>query len=374
MRDIVIFGAGKLGKRAIMKYGEKNIAFVIDNNIMLQGKMINNLIIRKPEYLQSIKNEYIVIIASRQKKSMEKQLISMGISNYMIYSEKKYMDIPELIYNPYDEMKISSDDSQKIEDINSEVEELMKDGIKLFDHIEIETINRCNGVCEFCPVNRNVDTRELHIMSEHLFYSIIDQLEKISYNGKIALFSNNEPLLDDRILKFHRYMREHLPYARTHLCTNGTLLTIDKFIELTEYLDELMIDNYNQELKLIEPCKRIVEYCESHKELKEKVTIILRKPMEVLTNRGGDAPNAKEYEQYSNASCMLPFKQLIVRPDGKVSLCCNDALGKCTLGDLNKETLEEVWFGDRFGEARKILSKGRSDFERCKSCNTLFLC
>lgn len=28
---------------------------------------------------------------------------------------------------------------------------------------------------------------------------------------------------------------------------------------------------------------------------------------------------------------------MVVRPDGKVSLCCNDALGTMTLGDLTKE-------------------------------------
>ena len=72
-------------------------------------------------------------------------------------------------------------------------------------------------------------------------------------------------------------------------------------------------------------------------ELKKKVTIVMRKPHEILTSRGGDAPNRTHTATYPDIKCALPFKQLIVRPDGKVSLCCNDPYGKCTLGDLNIE-------------------------------------
>lgn len=70
----------------------------------------------------------------------------------------------------------------------------------------------------------------------------------------------------------------------------------------------------------------------------------------------------------------MPYKQIIVRPDGKVSLCCNDALGKCTLGDLNNESLVDVWFGAAFSKVREQLRNGRQGFERCKYCDTLFVC
>ena len=41
-------------------------------------------------------------------------------------------------------------------------------------------------------------------------------------------------------------------------------------------------------------------------------------------------------------SCILPYKQMIIRPDGKTSLCCNDPYGKNTLADVNKMTLREA--------------------------------
>ncbi len=141
--------------------------------------------------------------------------------------------------------------------------------------------------------------------------------------------------------------------------TNGTLFTLDKFIALADVLDELIIDNYHQELKLIKPCLEIQEYCKTHPELTKKVTIVLRKPKEILTSRGGTAPNRKQLIDYGKDRCVLPFKQMIIRPDGKVSLCCNDAVGRYTLGDLNQEKMLDVWYGPRFQEVRKSLYEGR---------------
>ena len=70
-------------------------------------------------------------------------------------------------------------------------------------------------------------------------------------------------------------------------------------------MDELIIDNYNQQLQLTSSSKKIVEYCEKHEELRKKVTIVLRKPKEVLTNRGGDAPNRGEPVSYGEVKWIL---------------------------------------------------------------------
>jgi radical SAM protein with 4Fe4S-binding SPASM domain len=155
-----------------------------------------------------------------------------------------------------------------------------------------------------------------------------------------------------------------------HLFTNGTLLTLDKFKALIEVLDELIIDNYQQELKLIKPCLEIQEYCKEHPELTSKVTIVLRKPQEILTSRGGTAPNRKDLIEYAKDRCVLPFKQMIIRPTGQVSLCCNDAIGKFTLGNLNKESLLDIWYGPRFQMVRKCLYEGRENWGNCKYCDT----
>lgn len=247
---------------------------------------------------------------------------------------------------------------------------LSQDVFPLFRTIEIETINRCNGTCSFCPVNRNVDSRPLQLMAKNLFVSIINQLKEIDYSGSIGLYSNNEPLLDKRIYHFLKIAKENLPKTNLYIFTNGTLLTIEKLEELMKYLDTLVIDNYNDNLVLNDQVKKIYEYVSS-KPYKDKISIYLRKENEVLTNRGGQAENRTKNKSRLKSACMYPFEQFVVRPDGKVSLCCNDATGKMTLGDLNKEKVLDVWNGDKFNTIRKNMVKDRGLNFLCKECDTV---
>lgn len=71
--------------------------------------------------------------------------------------------------------------------------------------------------------------------------------------------------------------------------------------------------------------------------------------------------------------CVLPFRQIVVRPDGKVSLCCNDAYGKQTMGDLSKESIKDVWYGDKFRKVREAMQKGRGNYGACRYCDTMMI-
>lgn len=382
-KKYIIFGAGLYGKKAFEEYGADRVAGFIDNSPQKQGKFLYGKRIMRVEDILPQKENYHIVLASLYVTSMEKQLKELGIEDYIVYAERfhRFLDTDELIFNQYEmtaEARTESEwnNSERIkymrQAVYDEVEELYKKQ-PLFDNIEVETINRCNGNCSFCPVNQNTDTREKKVMPKELFENIVCQLEEINYSGRFSTYSNNEPLLDERIVEFNQFARKHLPNARMHMFTNGTLLTLDKFIALMNVLDELIIDNYHQQLKLIKPCEQIKEYCESHPELKKKVTISLRKPQEILTSRGGTSPNRKELVEYGKDRCVLPFKQLIIRPDGKISLCCNDALGRFTLGDAGKEKLLDIWYGPRFKMVRKCLYEGRENWGNCKNCDTFMI-
>lgn len=376
MKKNIIFGAGQIGRVALETIGEENIAFFIDNNELLWGTHIRSIEVKPVDALLKVHNdEYRILVASKYYESMSNQLNKMGIKEFDIFEE--YYANDAIVINPYEDnnMRDISEDEWNNRDmsaiyraINDEVEK-WKDGDKIFDRIEIETINRCNGECDFCPVNRNSDPRELHIMSDELFERIIAQLEELNYSGHLALFCNNEPFVDKKIIERHRYAREKLPHAKINMYTNGTLLTVEKFQEIIDYLDELVIDNYNENLELNETSKLILNYCEKHPEYKKKVTIVLRNPHEVLSTRGGDAPNRHKMISYGDVKCPLPFKQMIVRPDGKVSLCCNDPLGKNTLGDLEKNSILEVWTSQKFKTVRRCLEQGRREWKHCMYCD-----
>ena len=207
-------------------------------------------------------------------------------------------------------------------------------------------------------------------MSEELFEKIIRQLAQIRYSGRLALFSNNEPFLDKRLIEFHRYARQWLPLCRIHLFTNGTLLNIDKVLEIIPYLDELIIDNYSDDAQIPENLAAIIAYCENKPELITKITIVQRRENELLSTRGGEALNRQQFPDVDTDTCALPFQQMIIRPDGKVSLCCNDPLGKYTLGDLQHQTVSEIWSGASFVHIREQLKKGRYMLDKCKKCDS----
>ena len=379
MQKKAIFGAGIYGKKAFEKIGEENIVCFIDNSETKQGTFYLGKEIISLQKFCSLQEQYHIVIASVYASSIVKQLKENGITDYSLFIENihGYYETDELVVNPYETVEEVANEedwnnSEKMKYMRKSVYdevELLYEKHTLFNHVEIETVNRCNGICSFCPINKNIDPRPKTVMEWEMFESIIGQLKEINYSGRLALFSNNEPLLDDRIIEWNKYARRELPNARMHLFTNGTLMTLDKFKALVEILDELIIDNYHQELKLIKPCVEIVEYCKEYPEIIKKVTIVLRKPQEILTSRGGMAPNRHDIGNYAKDRCVLPFKQIIIRPDGKISLCCNDAIGKYTLGDLTKESLTDIWYGPRFQMVRKCLYEGRENWGNCQECD-----
>lgn len=382
----VLFGAGYFGREALKEYGEENVICIWDNDVTKKGKSIDQTRIVLFEEREVIDEEFKVIICTTYYSEVIEQLTSACIDNYEIYHSiiirKSYYSPKTLVENPYDnscdrdlsenEWIDKNNGSLKRGAINRKVEQLYKEK-HLFHHVEIETVNRCNGVCSFCPVSVKNEQRTYAIMEESVFRNIIDQLAELNYAGRLSIFSNNEPLLDKRIIEFHKYAREKLPNARMHLYTNGTLLNKEGFLQLVNYLDELIVDNYNQELQLIPASKMIVEYAKENPDIKEKVTIVLRKPNEILTSRGGDAPNRTQVNIEKNISCIHPFQQLIIRPDGKVSLCCNDPLGRSTLGDVKKQSLVDIWYGEAFENVRKAIFSGRENYEHCKNCDVFVL-
>lgn len=277
-----------------------------------------------------------------------------------------------------EEKNYNSETKQKDEEIFQDVYNLIDNFMKttptpLFNNIEIETVNRCNGTCSFCPVNKNQDPREYKKMPEELFEKIIKELKEINYNGAIALHSNNEPLLDKEICNYAKYTRKELPNSYIYLYTNGTLLTIDKFCELITNLDLLVIDNYNDNIQFMEPVKEIFNYCIQHPELKKKVRIDMRLQNQILTSRGGQSDNRDEILTLKS-SCLLPFNKIVVQPDGRIPLCCCDPFGKVILGDLNTEKLVDIWNGKKAKALRESLYKeqySRKNLKLCSKCDVL---
>ncbi len=243
-----------------------------------------------------------------------------------------------------------------------------------FQSVELETLNRCNGECAFCPVNRQQPQRPYARMGQALYERIISQLAAMNFRGGLALYSNNEPLLDPRLPELAAYARKSLPLTELKLFTNGTLLTLELFRKLMPSFDRITVNNYNATPTLHPGVQEIYDYCRTPEGRRflagKRLYIQLRNPGMVLSSRAGQSPNRDIPATVTTAKCRYPFNQLVIRPDGKISLCCNDGLGKMTLGDLSSQTIAEAWRGKaRAAVCNAMAEKGRSGIPLCAACD-----
>ena len=354
---VYLFGAGEWAERFLIYMGEdmrKHISGILVSDTDKNPLNLCGITVQSIDTLVMAEG-MLIIVAVFDNKQILSDLKQRGFDNCLPIQEV----MPTSAFDDY-RLRRNHEIGRYIQ--------YFKDERPLFKYIEIETINRCNGDCSFCPVNRHEKQRQYHKMTEEIFAAIIDELNDLNYEGSVALFSNNEPFLDERIFDFAMLAREKLPKAYIYLFSNGKLLDTDKFARIEPYIDKMQIDNYESR-DIPENIQGIICYCKA-RGLSEKLELFSVDKNTVRFTRAGQAPNAKVH--YTEESlCALPFTEIVVRPDGKVSLCCCDALGRITLGDFTKQTLQEIWFGESFKKVREALELGRYDIPLCRYCNTL---
>ena len=237
--------------------------------------------------------------------------------------------------------------------------------------VNLETINRCNSTCAFCTANKHAEKRPYKRMDDELFYKIIDELRDWGYKGHLTLYGNNEPWLDTRIVEFHKYCREQLPDCFIFMSTNGLLLNIEKLKAITPYVNQLIINNYCMDMKLHDNVKEVYDYVKKNPaEFKEVDILIQIRYMEaVLTNRAGSAPNKKNETKVVTETCLMPFTDMFIFPDGRMGICCCDNFEVTTLADLNSTSLKEAWNSTEYKRVRSMIKDGRQNYPFCKYCD-----
>lgn len=237
--------------------------------------------------------------------------------------------------------------------------------------VNLETINRCNSTCEFCTANKHAEKRPYKRMEDSLFYSIIDQLHDWNYKGHLTMYGNNEPWLDTRIVEFHKYAREKLPDSYIFMSTNGLLLDVDKVKAIVPYVNQLIINNYCLDMKLHDNLKEIWDYVKANPEEFKDVDILvqMRYIKAVLTNRAGSAPNKQATEKVIKETCLMPYTDMWITPDGRLGICCCDNFEVTELANLNEVSLPEAWNTVKYQQLRNLVKDGRQNYPFCKHCD-----
>jgi radical SAM protein with 4Fe4S-binding SPASM domain len=66
--------------------------------------------------------------------------------------------------------------------------------------------------------------------------------------------------------------------------------------------------------------------------------------------------------------CWKMWHSCVITWDGLVVPCCFDKDAKHVLGDLKKQTFDEIWFGEAYREFRNTLLKARKKIDICANC------
>lgn len=274
-------------------------------------------------------------------------------------------------------------------------------------YVSIETHTVCNQKCYFCPVA--YDPREPYFMPTELFEEILRQLSayRETIDG-VKLINYNEPTLDKRFVEQVRSIKNAgLPPA---VLTNGTGLTpkkVDAIVEMggIRYLsinistldrEKYAEDRGGDHLDLV---LRNMEYMRDLPVAPQMELVILgtgdevhKRDFEAIRQRfAGSRFDPKYYEVMDRAGylevglkpsephrklrgCQVvgsrPLQHLHISPYGQCVLCSEDYDHHYVVGDLRRETIEEVLTGPELATLRRQvygLDDAPEDFI-CRGC------
>ncbi len=287
--------------------------------------------------------------------------------------------------------------------------------------LTIEPTNHCNLKCPKCLQGYDDYPRKKGFMPFELFEKIIKENQENALN--IYLQFGGESLMHKDFPRMVRLCKEYNIW-QTYLHTNGTLLNEEMSHKIIEAgLDNLIIsfdgDNKDTYEKLhkgadfddtIANIKRFLEIkkklnspkpftsikmihslAEQTGELskdfvnKFKGLPINRIYMERLFAQGqyGQALvddekwkvfNKEEMDRKDDSNyfpCYNVYSEVIITFEGKIIVCCRDQECYYEMGDLNKETVADIWNNDAFIEIRENL-KNKIIKTPCDLCSSLW--
>ena len=250
-------------------------------------------------------------------------------------------------------------------------------------------------------------------MAMELFRKIIDEAATIGRIEEVCLTGLGEPLLDRQVVERVRYIRKKMPLIQTMLYTNGSNLSDEKvkglrdaglgvlYISLNavnrdKRLQIMGLDDYEiVETKIKEAIRiagdrmKVVVKAVVSKDLMEngESDEFLKKwggPFNEVNQATGKYGHAFLHLEGNWAGEMWPMRvkpttacsralnQIMVLWDGRVSLCCFDGEGEVILGDLNTQTIREVFNGPPATGIRQAHAEGkRGELKLCATCTAI---
>ncbi len=271
----------------------------------------------------------------------------------------------------------------------------------------IENTNHCNAECVMCP--RDTLSRKRGFMDFGLFEKIMKEVSSVRRKPVTHLHGFGEPLLD-KLLAERIQLGKTCGIKHTYIVTNASLLfpeTSRKIIGAG--LDKMKISFYGTDEESYSTTMKRLNFKVTFQNIREFLRI--RKGMKrgnprlilqylpneanhakteefkalwssLIDTKVGDCLNLSTLHNYGGGRaynhlgkkivsvCYFPWTSMSVLWDGRVVTCCMDSNGVQVLGDLNSQSIQEVWNGPVLSGVRDNLRKlDYSNYPVCLSCD-----
>ena len=243
--------------------------------------------------------------------------------------------------------------------------------------IEFNLSGLCNRVCVFCP---RVDPKIFPNINEHLpvelYEKTMTELAEVDYDGMILYSGFGEPFLYKSIEHLIVLSKQYCPKVRVECVTNGDTVTPGKLKSMFDAgLDTLLISLYDgpEQREVFQGMMAEAGVSESQVVLRDRWLPAEENYGITLVNRSGmvNIPEAGigAISEPLKRRCFYPFYSVVVDYDGAVLLCTHDWGKKFIVGNLNHQTIHELWDNDRIKKVRESLANADRSFVPCSGCD-----
>jgi radical SAM protein with 4Fe4S-binding SPASM domain len=234
--------------------------------------------------------------------------------------------------------------------------------------------------------------RPVRIIPDNLFSKIVDECSRHRL-AEVHLHNFGEPLLDADLEDKIKLVKQKCR-VRTKIFTNGSLLTSDRINRLLNSgIDEIKISidgSTPKEFEQIRPPLKWSEIYNNIKALIETRNILELKTRIYITGCTGQSvrnlfdfpidfaigPKHNWGGQYGDEKagrfvrCNRLWRTFTILVDGMVAQCHADVHGQYCLGNIHKQTIEEVWNCPEYNTIRDMHTNSRqAELELCRNCS-----
>lgn len=260
--------------------------------------------------------------------------------------------------------------------------------------VQIEMTQGCNLGCTFCGINAigyQRQSRGLDFMTVRWAGHIATQMATANWCPRIEFAMHGEPTLNPDIASIVALFRHHLPKAYLMVTSNGGGLVKNATFSIGQLFDAglntLALDDYDG-VKLVSHILKtyngtVMQYHyprdplgNPHQRHRGQMITILADISKAtkgthsqLNNHAGSG--APVNDRGRGKRCAKPFRELAIRWNGDVAICCNDWPGYYRCGNVLNDGLLAVWHSPAMQAARQKLLRGQRDFTPCKGCDAL---